>query len=289
MTVQPIDVTPEVFSESDPARVANMAQQDQGWAGGMLIDRRGQRPASNMTAIGMHRLAKYSEVYRSSAERGLELVEDVGSTLELEAAVARAHHDEAPLHTTIVATWGSPGGGSADVQNVLGDSVLLEIDGEGTDIGVPVLEATSHHLGYYGAVLVEEGAFVRFPAPDYPIWKMELGKNYVDGFVMTDVGGGFYLEYHRDRPHWHQPLTSDSGGFYVLAKRSPGRAGHYQLTGFRIPFGCGVYTGLGSMHCDAALTGQNWLVGYADSDDFSTALLRNRDGARVKLVGNPGV
>lgn len=152
---------------------------------------------------------------------------------------------------------------------------------------MPILEATTQRLGYYGAVLVEDGAVVRFPEPDYPIWKMELGKNYVDGLVMTDQSTGFYLEYHRDRPHWHQPLPPDAGGNYILARGAATGPGtqENQLTTFRIPYGAAVYTGLSAIHCDAPLVGQNWLVGYSGSGDFSTALVRNARGERVRLTG----
>jgi hypothetical protein len=117
---------------------------------------------------------------------------------------------------------------------------------------------------------------------------MELGKTYIDGLVMTDQGTGFYLEYHRDRPHWHQPLTPDAAGQYILARPAGTTimgTQDYQLTAFRIPVGKAVYTGLGAIHCDAPLIGKNWLVGYSDSGDFSTALVRNARGHRVRLSG----
>lgn len=279
------DVTPSVFAEADPVRVAEMTGESAEWVAGMLIDRRGEHHDSNMTALGLHRVVRSSEVYRVSSERGLEIVDESTEALELEALVRAARTDVAPSHTTIVATWDEGGGGQADSENVLGDSHLFRVDGDLTEIEIPIVEATSEHLGYYGAVLVDDGALVRFPAPDYPIWKMELGETYIDGLVMTDAGTGFYLEYHRDRPHWHQPLTRDSSGYYVLAKRDPSDASRYQLSAFRVPFGKAVYTGLGAIHCDAALTGQNWLVGYSDSGDFSTALVRNRAGVAVRLSG----
>lgn len=282
------DVTPGVFAESDPARVAEMTGESSEWVAGMLIDRRGEQHDSNMTALGLHRVARRAEVYRVSSGGGLESVEGRDDALDLEAAVAGARHDEAPSHVTIAARWDEGGAGRSDSENVLGDSVLFQLDSDVTEVAVPILEARPEALGYYGAVLVEDGALVRFPGPDYPIWKMELGETYIDGLVMTDAGTGFYLEYHRDRPHWHQPLTADSGGYYILARRAQAAAEQYQLTAFRIPLGRAVYTGLGAIHCDAALTGRNWLVGYSDSGDFSTALVRNRAGAAVRLTGVAG-
>lgn len=282
------DVTPQVIAEADPDRVAELTGESADWVAGMLIDRRGEHHDSNMTALGLHRVARSAEVYRVSSERGLEVIEEPTEAIELEASVQRARTDAVPAHTTITATWDETGPRQADSENVLGDSDLFQIDGDLTEIELPILEATSEGMGYYGAVLVDDGAHVRFPAPDYPIWKMELGATYIDGLVMTDAGTGFYLEYHRDRPHWHQPLTADSGGYYILAKQDPADVTRYQLSAFRVPFGTAVYTGLGAIHCDAALTGQNWLVGYSDSGDFSTALVRNRSGVAVRLSGVAG-
>jgi len=283
-----IDVTPGVLAESNPDRVAAMTGESPDWVAGMLIDRRGEHHDSNMTAIGLHRVARSSEVYRVSAERGLELIEGIAEAIALESLVAAARNDDAPPHTMISARWGQPNASLDDSENVLGDSVLFQVDGDVTEIEIPVLDATSEGMGYYGAVLVDEGALVRFPGPDYPIWKMELGETYVDGMLLSDQGTGFYLEYHHDRPHWHQPLTSDSGGYYILARQASAEPDRYQLSAFRIPFGKAVYTGLGTTHCDAALTGRNWLVGYSDSGDFSTALVRNRAGASIRLSGTAG-
>lgn len=282
-----LDVTPDVASEPDSDRVAALTGQPRSWVDDMLIDRRGEHHDSNMTAIGLHRVAKHDETYLVSAKRGLVTVEDRADVRDLESLVQAARHDAAPPHSVVAASW-TDVAVQEDSENVLGDSALFEVEGDVTEIGIPLLDATSEGLGYYGAVLVEDGTVVRFPEPDYPIWKMELGQTYIDGLVMTDQGTGFYLEWHRDRPHWHQPLTPDAGGYYILA-RGGGPASvsahRYELTAFSIPFGAAVYTGLGAIHCDAPLIGQNWLVGYSDSGDFSTALVRNSRGERVRLSG----
>ena len=128
---------------------------------------------------------------------------------------------------------------------------------------MPIEEATNQSLLYYGATLLSEGDIVRFSNQDYPIWKMELGTRYVDDYLMTKKGKGFYLEWHNDRPHWHQPVTRDAGGFYLLAKKIPNRSieeeGKDQslmdITAFSIPYGKAVYTRMGVIHCDSGLTG----------------------------------
>jgi len=268
-----------------------MTSQSLAWADAMLIHRQGEQPDSNMTAIGLHRVVKNSDIYRVSAQQGLSPTRHHYHVFDLESLVQAHQHDTPPDHTTVSAVWDQLAVVQSDNENILGDNVIFQIQSDATEISIPVLEATPERLGYYGAVLVEEGAVVRFPNHEYPIWKMELGKTYIDGFIMTPQGKGFYLEYHHDRPHWHQPLTEDSGGYYIMAKGvgtdSIGHT-HYRLTGFHIPYGKAVYTGQGAIHCDAALTGKNWLVGYTDSSDFSTALVRNENGALVKLSGTVG-
>ena len=107
-----------------------------------------------------------------------------------------------------------------------------------------------------------------------------------------------------------QPLSEDADGYYLLARVADGKGGDsgepvaeeeegdgegegegagvaakvYEITGFRIPFGCAVYTRPGAIHADCGLVGSAWIVGYTDSDHFSTALVRNSEGAFVKLA-----
>lgn len=280
------DVTPAVRCEASADQVAEQTGQSPAWVAGMLIHRQGAYPDSNMTALGLHTSVKRGETYRVSTETGLIVAPSRSGVIDLESEAKSNTHDQPPDHTTVVAVWDTHVIHEGGQENILGDNVIFEIQTQATEIAIPVLDAAPHPLGYYGAILIDEGALVHFPNPQYPIWKMELGATYIDGFIMTTLGKGFYLEYHHDRPHWHQPLTEDCGGYYILARQVTADAGGiapYHLTGFRIPYGKAVYTGLGAIHCDAALTGQNWLVGYTDSEDFSTALVRNTHGELVKI------
>lgn len=59
----------------------------------------------------------------------------------------------------------------------------------------------------------------------------------------------------------------------------------YNLSGFYIPYGKAVYSKLGAIHCDAALTGKNWNIGFSDSHHFSTALVRNEAMEIVNIKG----
>ncbi len=280
------DVTREVKCETSAEQVVTSTGQSDTWVAGMLIHRQGVFPNANMTAIGLHAVVKGDETYRVSTQTGLTLASPSAEGVDLESVSKSSVHDEPPAHLTIAAVWDTDAVSEGGQENILGDNVIFQIRTPDTEIAIPVLDASAHPLGYYGAILIDENTMVRFPNDPYPIWKMQLGEMYIDGFIMTSQGKGFYLEYHHDRPHWHQPLTEDSGGYYILAREvgvDGGGNRSYHLTGFRIPYGKAVYTGMGAIHCDAALTGENWLVGYTDSNNFSTALVRNLNGDWVRI------
>ncbi len=281
-------VTDDIAFESNHSIIADTLNTSLQWVDNMMVDRQGSQPDSNMTALGLHHNVKKSLCYSVSPETGLLETTCTDDSINLENYVAaNSANVEAPRHADITADWINDQSEIGGNENILGDNVILTVDSADTTITVPVVDAEDNALLYYGATLVNAGSNVAFPNDSYPIWKMQLGSYYVDNFLMTDKGKGFYLEYHRDRPHWHQPLSEDAGGFYLLAKADGvNESGKmvYHLTGFRIPYGKAVYTRMGAIHADPALTGSVWAVGYSDSDDFSTALVRSRDGQMIRFV-----
>ena len=68
------------------------------------------------------------------------------------------------------------------------------------------MEATAETLAYYGALLIKSKDVIQFPDDDFPVFSMNVGEDYVRDFIMTEEGGGFYLEYHSDRPRFHMPI-----------------------------------------------------------------------------------
>ncbi len=233
-----MDVTPEVFCQTVANKVVEVSGKSRAWVDSMLIHRHGTLHDSNMTAIGLHIIVKNREAYRVSTRHGVTQVEPHARPLDLESEAKANEHNIPPEHAVVTAVWDTGAVVEGEHENILGDNVIFQIQSQATEIAIPVLEATQHDLGYYGATLVDEGAVVRFPNPPYPIWKMALGKRYVEGFIMSPQGKGFYLEYHHDRPHWHQPLTEDCGGYYILAKEMGCNAcgsTQYDVTGFNIP------------------------------------------------------
>lgn len=111
---------------------------------------------------------------------------------------------------------------------------------------------------------------------------MNVGERYVEDFIMSPEGGGFYLEYHTDQPHFHMPIKG--GGYYLLARWDDDGI-HLHITAFKIPDGCAVYTKQGAIHCDAAMTG-DIIMGYNASNHCCTVLLRNAKNTdeKVKLT-----
>ncbi len=276
---------------SDLTTIAQAMGQTKDWAKSLLIDRRGIVAEAHMSALGLRCVVEPGKHYQVSVDAGLVEVSASLASRDLEQCAREAESSSMllPPHALVDAVWCYDKKVSCGSENILGTNVIFCVEGIGDNLFLPVIEPTSEALAYYGALLVNEGDVVQFPAPDkYPIWQMKIGKNYVDGYLMTDEGKGFYIEYHHDRPHWHQPLTEDAGGFYLLAKTveetSSGGKTQYHLTGFRLSKGQAVYTRKGALHCDAGLHGQQWLVGYQDSAHCSTALIQNAQGHRIRLV-----
>ena len=287
-TLDELDVTPGVGCIRGTEEICGVTGRTAEWTAGMMVRRHGSGDDAHMTALGLHRTVRRSGVYEVRRGEGLVAVDAGPGVVDMDARAKalEAEGGAAPAHATVMAEWDEDAREEGANENILGDNVVLRVRGTGGVVAVPVVEASEAALAYYGALLLGEGARVRFPneEPAYPVWKMHLGTGYVDGYIMTPAGKGFYLEWHTDRPHWHQPLTADCGGFYLLAKHVGGA--EYHLTGFRIPFGSAVYTSQGAIHCDAALTGANYLVGYTDSEHFSTALVRNEAGGFIRFAGH---
>ncbi len=230
----------------------------------------------NMTTDELHLVVSKDQTYRIG-KNGLELSASALFAIDLENPISYEKKAQRPPYLEVEANWDKTPCESGSGNNVLGDNGCLTIPSE--NIQIPWVEATSETLAYYGAALLKEGDVVRFPDEEYPIFKMTVGPCYIEDFLMTDKGGGFYLEYHHDKPHFHMPIRG--GGYYILARWNDEKT-KLQITGFKIPDGQAVYTKKGMIHCDAALTG-NLIVGYDQADDCSTVLLRTVDKKKVKI------
>lgn len=231
---------------------------------------------ANMTTDSLYLVVKENRVYQLE-EDGLTISSPTPYTIDLETQTIHPEKVQAPPCLDVMADWDRTAHESGLGNNILGDNGILTIPSE--ILRIPCVEATNEALAYYGSMLIQKGDVVRFPEEEYPIFRLTVGVHYVEDFIMTEQGGGFYLEFHHDKPHFHMPLQG--GGCYILARWNDERT-KLHITAFKIPGGCAVYTKKGAIHCDAALTG-NLLVGYDQAVDCSTVLLRTPNKEKTKI------
>lgn len=164
--------------------------------------------------------------------------------------------------------------------NILGGNTLF-ITKDPSYIIPRAFESPSNYA-YYGAHLVKIGSKLMFETPQIvPVTIMTVGKRYIENYLLNaDRGGGFYFEYH-DCPHYHQPISPESGGWLLLGKFTESK-NHIRITGFKIPPGHGVYMPPGVLHCDAYLRGE-YLVAYTAAKHFKTGLFRTTDMQLTKV------
>ncbi len=172
--------------------------------------------------------------------------------------------------------------------NILGGYGRFYSSVQEGEMSLPVFDIAEHLdiaaevLAFFGAELIREGECIRFYDEKlFPVWKMYIANHYVERWLYEDDAGGEYIEWHKDRPHWHHALK-DTGGFYILGKALDEQYGNILLTGFKIPEGYAVYTYGGVIHSDAHLRG-HWLVGYDESGDYSTVKVLNSKNAPLHL------
>lgn len=232
----------------------------------LFVDR-GQH-GGHMTTLSTQTVVHRSDHLKITKD-GLVKVNEIYA-LDLEAKTKDTVNSQKPQAATFKAVWIKTSSEANRGNNILGDNGLMLLEAD--RLKIPVVMATDELISYYGAALLPMNEVIRFSNDDFPIFEMDIGEHYIRDYIMTEQGGGFYLEYHNDQPHFHMPIEGD--GYYLLAKWSV--AGEeLEVTAFKIPHGFAVYTGKGVIHCDAALRGK-WFVGYNESEDFSTVQLRNK-------------
>ena len=161
--------------------------------------------------------------------------------------------------------------------NILGKSGEFKIDG---NLMIPLAETIQEHLSFYNCLLVKHDDNIQFDTPkDIPLFEMEIGKNYVSDYLLTNRGGGAYLEYH-DTPHFHMPLNDQCDGYLILGKIIND---HCYLSAFKIPYLYAIYTRPFTIHCDAYLVGK-YLVAYAKTENFPTVLLKNNNDTANVII-----
>lgn len=232
-----------------------------------LLDIDRGETGSNMFTLGLQHVVM-NKCHYSIGSKGLEVSKELFA-IDLEERAASPKVVIPPLFVEIEAVWDKTPIYTGNENNILGDNGSLFLNT--SLIKIPSVVATDETLAYYGATLVSPQDIVRFPDEHYPLFRMNVGEDYVENFIMTEQGGGLYLEFHHDKPHFHMPLKGS--GNYLLARWNDNKSA-LQITGFRIPDGYAVYSKKGAIHCDACLKG-DLLVGYTIAEDCSTVLWRD--------------
>ena len=247
----------------------------------LAVDRWGDSPHSNMTTRSLEQLVDGKTIYRFETGKGV-----LPQVIQFKDSTFREFHSTHNIpkglkHATLEAVW-DPATGLKDDSNILGGNGKFLANTQETSIEIPVVSATEEYLSYYRAHLLRDGDSFQFQTHrKFPIFTMEIGENYVPGYIMKSKKG-FYLEYHNE-PHYHEPINIAARGSYLLAKEvgwaeAPASGAKprkiYHLTAFTIPYGTAVYSEPGAIHDDATTIG-DWRVGYIDATRFSTVTVLN--------------
>ncbi len=185
-----------------------------------------------------------------------------------------------PKHVCIDGHWDKEEYIKETDANILGGLGTFTLKGKG-QIEIPVLTADPFSLAFYGSRLIPIGDTVVFESEKVlPLTVMNTGETYINQYLMlADYGHGAYIEYH-EQPHFWMPTSPDSRGFVILGREMNGK---YFLTGFKIPFGYGLYTSGYVLHADSFLIGE-YLVVYTLAADYSTVILKDAAGHLVPFV-----
>lgn len=164
--------------------------------------------------------------------------------------------------------------------NILGKNDFFIINSDILKIPV-VKNPTKQLLAYYNCELIFENEIFKLKNnKNMYYFNMEIGINYLNGYLLRkDYGNGFYLETH-DTPHFHTPVNDKSKGYIVIGKKINNK---YELTAFRIPYKCGIYIPPNVPHCDGTLIGE-YNVLYTITNNYETNLLYNTNDKIVEII-----
>lgn len=184
-----------------------------------------------------------------------------------------------PPHALVRGLWETQESSSPDGANILGGMGALHLNKEELQT-IPIIGATTETLAFYQARLIRPGDELQFETnQELPLFEMDIGKDYVEGYLaQVDHGGGEYIEFH-DQPHLWIPKTKQSTGHILLGREEEG---HFIFTGFTIPYGYGVYLSPNTLHSDAYLQGK-YLVVYSITENYSTVLFKDQRNRPLSL------
>ena len=148
-------------------------------------------------------------------------------------------------------------------------------------IQIPVIKCTNELLHFYECQIINDGDIFKIKnKKEMPFFKVTIGKDYKNDYLLKDgLGDGFYIETH-DTPHIHQPANNDAEGFLVLAKR---QGPMVMISKFRIPYGKAIYIPPNIYHNDSLLIG-DYNVLYTRTDKYNTYVFKTYDNKIVNII-----
>ena len=166
-------------------------------------------------------------------------------------------------------------GGNANVFQSFG--VLFVPDG----FRIPVVTANSVNVMHYGLSLIINDTNVVFDSPEYDLVlaRYDYRPNYLRDFLTKERGGGGYFVETHNFPHLHTPLSAECGGCILVGQKR--MSGDYEFTGFRIPYGTGLYTPSNTIHGDGTIVGDHAITVATASAQADTVLFYNENSRRM--------
>jgi len=188
-------------------------------------------------------------------------------------------HVKKPIHTSFRGIWEKDETTKHTSANILGGMGTLYLNNSDLTT-IPVITATAESLAFYHAKLIHPGEELQFETrKNLPLTDTFIGEDYISGYLTHNAhGGGDYIEYHNE-PHLWIPNSRDSAGHILLGRQEEDV---FYLTGFSIPFGCGVYLSPYALHSDAYLIG-HYKVVYTVAEHYSTVIFKNHENQPIKL------
>jgi hypothetical protein len=163
--------------------------------------------------------------------------------------------------------------------NILGNNSIFYT--KTSVIQIPIIKCTSELLQFYGCTMLSNGDTLKLNnQTEMPFFKIIIGENYKNGFLLKEgLGEGFYIETH-DTPHIHQPTNINSEGHLVLAKRYDNML---LLSKVRIPYGKAIYIPPNTYHNDSLLIG-DYNVLYTKTNNYQTYVFKTVDNKIVDII-----
>jgi|LakMenEpi03Aug12_release.lakeMendotaPanAssembly.Ray.scaffolds.fasta_scaffold378635_1 hypothetical protein len=176
-------------------------------------------------------------------------------------------HNSANMTTTIL------------TNNILGNNSIFYTKVH--NIQIPIISFSDQLLEFFGCKVINNGdVFSIDNKKEMPFFKVLIGKNYKNDYLLKEgLGDGFYIEKH-DTPHIHQPVNINSNGFIVLAKRLENLL---LLSKIKIPFGKALYIPANVYHNDSLLIGE-YNVLYTKTDNYQTYLFKTYEDKIVNII-----